>query len=743
MTANGSSTNPDWQQQASKSWMKGDFSRAAKLYEQAIEAEPDVKSYYWNLGLLLILQGEEAEAQTTWLVGMAEGAPEQIEEWTLDLLQVLRTEAERQESLNANSMAWAIRQHMREIAPQDINNLFKIIQIAIKLGTFTEQELLDLEIIQAIQSEPEIEVDSELLLDTLELVLNYPVFTSSILDFVEACSQRIDKPKEFIDVLMLASVRIAYTEKQPQFAIELGDICLRLDSENAEALRAIAPFYQNSGQYDKGIEAARRAYALAEDLPNQIYSNFLLLRGLMTAGGYWDESLSVFQHQEMLLLALIQANPTSLDIVATLRLLTPLFFQPYFRDDPKNNRLIQNQVVRICQDNIQQHYLEAVEEYRQRAKNTTEENPESKVLRIGYISHCFGRHSVGWLARWLFKHHNHSQFQVYTYLVGASDINLDPLQDWFIQKSDFVRKSAVDSAELAEQIYRDQIDILVDLDSITLDTTCAVMARKPAPIQVTWLGWDASGLPAIDYFIADPYVLPESAEEYYSEKIWRLPRTYIAVDGFESNVPSLRRDELEIPTDAVVFFSGQKGHKRHRDTAKLQMRIIKEVPHSYFLIKGFADEDAIKNFFFQIAEEEGVERDRLRFLPDAVSEQTHRANLTIADVVLDTYPYNGATTTLETLWMGIPLITRVGEQFAARNSYTMLMNVGVTEGIAWTDEEYVEWGIRFGQDEALRQQVSWKLWRSRHTAPLWNAKQFTRDMEDAYRQMWINHTKSK
>jgi predicted O-linked N-acetylglucosamine transferase (SPINDLY family) len=93
--------------------------------------------------------------------------------------------------------------------------------------------------------------------------------------------------------------------------------------------------------------------------------------------------------------------------------------------------------------------------------------------------------------------------------------------------------------------------------------------------------------------------------------------------------------------------------------------------------------------------------------------------------------------------MGIPLITRVGEQFAARNSYTMLMNVGVTEGIAWTDEEYVEWGIRFGKDEALRQRVSWKLWRSRHTAPLWNAKQFTRDMEDAYRQMWINYARSK
>jgi predicted O-linked N-acetylglucosamine transferase (SPINDLY family) len=86
--------------------------------------------------------------------------------------------------------------------------------------------------------------------------------------------------------------------------------------------------------------------------------------------------------------------------------------------------------------------------------------------------------------------------------------------------------------------------------------------------------------------------------------------------------------------------------------------------------------------------------------------------------------------------MCIPLVTRVGQQFAARNSYTMMMNAGVTEGIAWTDEEYVEWGIRLGKDVGLRQQISWKLWQSRKTSPLWNAKQFTREMEKAYEQMW-------
>ncbi|WP_445299280.1 O-linked N-acetylglucosamine transferase family protein, partial [Microcoleus sp.] len=133
----------------------------------------------------------------------------------------------------------------------------------------------------------------------------------------------------------------------------------------------------------------------------------------------------------------------------------------------------------------------------------------------------------------------------------------------------------------------------------------------------------------------------------------------------------------------------------------------------------------------------------LRFLPIVQTEMQHRANLAIADVVLDTYPYNGATTTLETLWMGIPMVTRVGQQFASRNSYAMMMNVGVTEGIAWTDEEYVEWGIRLGKESELRQQISWRLKESKKTSPLWNAQQFTREMEKAYEQMWLRYVEGR
>ncbi|NJO42198.1 MAG: hypothetical protein HC769_01350 [Cyanobacteria bacterium CRU_2_1] len=245
-------------------------------------------------------------------------------------------------------------------------------------------------------------------------------------------------------------------------------------------------------------------------------------------------------------------------------------------------------------------------------------------------------------------------------------------------------------------------------------------------------------MPSVDYFIADPYVLPDNAQDYYQETIWRLPQSYIAVNGFEIGTPSRRRDQLDIPDEAIVYLSSQTGLKRNPENVRLQLQILKAVPNSYFLIKSFrADQSLIETFFKEMADAEGVSVDRLRFLPDAPSELGHRANLQLADVVLDTYPYNGATTTLEALWVGLPIVTRVGQQFAARNSYTMLMNTGIHEGIAWNDAEYIEWGIRLGTDAALRQAIACRLWQSRRTAPLWDSQQFTREMEKAYEQMWM------
>jgi predicted O-linked N-acetylglucosamine transferase (SPINDLY family) len=271
-----------------------------------------------------------------------------------------------------------------------------------------------------------------------------------------------------------------------------------------------------------------------------------------------------------------------LSLETNVRLFNTAFFLPYFQDEPVTNRWIQNRLASIAANNTKEFAKETEKRFH---PAVAVDSPE--VIKIGFASHCFRQHSVGWLSRWFFKHYDREKFQVYLYFHASEPENAFA-QEWFI-KNAWQAHSSTSSLRLAEQVHEDKIDILVDLDSITLDTTCELMALKPAPIQVTWLGWDASGVPGIDYYIADPYVLPDNAQDYYQEKIWRLPQTYLAVDGFEVGVPTLRRDDLDIPTDAVVYLSAQRGYKRHLDTARLQMKILKEVPNSYFVIKGLGD----------------------------------------------------------------------------------------------------------------------------------------------------------
>jgi predicted O-linked N-acetylglucosamine transferase (SPINDLY family) len=730
-----------WQKQAEDLLVKGNYLQAASIYEQAVTREPDIKYHYWYLGLMYLLLEQEVEAQTTWLMAMMEGKTDQVDAWNAELADILYTEAERRQKPEEYPIAWKIRRQIKEIYPQAINNLLYLVQLSIVLETYTDEELEEYGLIEILKLEPKKEVNLELLTIVLRSVLDYAPLNKSSLNLVAASiSYFRNHPEDLIDQLLPAAVEIAYCQWNSRVASHLAEILLTLDPLNKDLLKHLAGFYQNAGELSQGIETAKKLYSLVDHLPDKVVANRQILRGLMTAGVYWQEAFSVnYRHQELISM-LIKEYPLTLDQLTVTRLFSSNYYAAYIEDNLQKNRIIQNHILQLCHANKEVYAPEYLAKYSQGNLYRKKQDKSSKKIKLGYLSHCLRGHSVGWLARWLFQHHDRDNFIVNGYFIHNKTI-AEPLHDWYINQVNQAYKSN-NVYEVTEQIYNDEVDILIDLDSITLDTTCEIMGFKPAPIQATWLGWDASGSPSVDYFIADPYVLPESAQEYYREKIWRLPQTYIAVDGFEVGVPTLNRQNLNIPHDAIVYFCPQRGFKLNPNVIRLQLQIIKEVPNSYFLVKESTDRQAVEDFFYQLANDEGVDTSKFRFISDVPSEAVHRANLGIADIVLDTYPYNGATTTLETLWMCIPMVTRVGEQFAARNSYTMMMNAGITEGIAWTDEEYVEWGVRLGKDEALRQQIAWKLRQSRKTSPLWNGKQFTREMEKAYTQMWQRYISS-
>ena len=432
---------------------------------------------------------------------------------------------------------------------------------------------------------------------------------------------------------------------------------------------------------------------------------------------------------------LVRAEEIDPDFYKTIAVGMILF---YFSDQPQIDRPLRFALASLATRSVRSIFAEEIQNYQtgmhQRILTQGKTTPD-RPLRIGYLSDALGLNSVGWLVRWTLYYHNPDLFEIYTYSTAKPR---DFLYDRLIaQYGENIRHVPLPIKQITDQIQADQIDILVDLGSLSEFTACIVSAIKPAPVQLTWLGLDASAIPTIDYYIADRYSLPDVAQDYYSEKLIKMPHCYIAVDGFELDRPSLTRSDLGIPDQGIIYLSSQGGAKRHPENMKLQVQILAQVPQSYLLIKGMkTDESSILKGFKELAGFWGVESDRIKIMPSTPREETHRANLKIADVILDTYPYNGATTTLEALWCEIPLVTRVGEQFAARNSYSMLMNAGVTEGIAWTDEEYVAWGVAFGLHQDLRDRVRWKLRQSKRTSPLWNARQFTRDLEAVYQQIW-------
>ena len=201
--------NLDWQEEVKQCWLEKNYSRVATLYETAITREPEVKSHYWYSGLALILKGEELEAQTTWLWGMADGDGEEIDKWTLELVEILETEAERQRlEVGDYNLAWAIRQHIREISPDNCNNLLHLIGLSTLSKTYTPEILAEIKIFELLNSEVELDIDLDLLMQVLVNIADIIPYNSSFYKLIEAISHHIKEKAVFINSLVLLIYKI-------------------------------------------------------------------------------------------------------------------------------------------------------------------------------------------------------------------------------------------------------------------------------------------------------------------------------------------------------------------------------------------------------------------------------------------------------------------------------------------------------------------------------------------------------
>ncbi|MCE2669154.1 MAG: O-linked N-acetylglucosamine transferase, SPINDLY family protein [Microcystis sp.] len=711
-----------WQNEVKTALENNQYDIVSQFYEELIEKETTEISHYWYLGLSYLLQAKEEQAQATWLFVFTQGDEQETDSWMLELSNILTTEANRQLELENLETSWLIRKHLQEINPSYLDNLLHLTLIEIKLNRFDSQQLQEWQILELITQGS---VNSQLLERVVIAVIPYA--HEYTIELVRLSLPYLGNSPELLNYVITVAGRFAFEKYQAIYSVDLAEAFLPLYPESLYLEVNLFWFYISLPDYEKAINLVNKLKEKSQTIDLKMFSQSLLFSGSLRASK-WNDIPSICQEYKHLIKEFIEKKPQDIHPLVRGALLTVMNPISYYEDNPKENRPLLSQIGSFFQET----YKEMLG-FQEESFDKPREDNANKKLKIGYIAQTLKHHPVGLLSRWTINYHNREQFDIHLYMVSQPVDEIT--KQWFSNPADKIYHATADSLTTYRKIKEDNIDILVDLDSGTGAIVAQVIALKPAPIQVNWLGFDGSGLPAVDYLLADPYVLPENAQEYYQEKIWRLPNTFVAVDGFEIAVPTLRREDLGINNDAVIYLSSQTAIKRNPAMIRLQMQILKSVPNSYFLIQGVADDNSLLDLFCQIAAEVGVETNRIKMLP-LYQTETYRANLAIADVVLDTYPFNGGTTTLETLWMGIPLVVKVGQQWSSRNGYTLMMNAGITEGIAWSDEEYVQWGIKLGLDKNLREEVRWKLRKSRHTSPLWNAKQFTRDLENAYRQMW-------
>ncbi|MGQ9865880.1 MAG: tetratricopeptide repeat protein [Pseudanabaenaceae cyanobacterium] len=284
---------------------------------------------------------------------------------------------------------------------------------------------------------------------------------------------------------------------------------------------------------------------------------------------------------------------------------------------------------------------------------------------------------------------------------------------------------------LATAIAQDQIDVLIELDSHTEPLNLSVLALGAAPQQLSWLGLDAPNLSDRHGALVDGYTHPPTVDALYRETLWRLPHAHIAVGGLgETPIPrAFYRQRWGIDDDTVVYLSPAAGRKLNRETIAAHVQILRDVPHSVLVRKGKGDTAAIARWYAEACDRWQVAPQRIRLVPHTRDEAEHYGYYRAADLVLDSYPYNGGSITLESLWYERPVISLCGRQSFARMGYSFNTAAGLPDTVVSSWEAYIQLAIAAGRDRELRESWQHKLAQGKIAgAPLWNVAGFAEDL---------------
>jgi protein O-GlcNAc transferase len=364
-------------------------------------------------------------------------------------------------------------------------------------------------------------------------------------------------------------------------------------------------------------------------------------------------------------------------------------------------------------------------------------------IRLAYLSSDFRDHPVTQLIAGLFEQHDKSLFEVTAISYAAEESASEEVSRIRGACERFIDVRLSTDDQVAEMIQQLEIDIAIDLNGITRNSRPNILSRRPAPVQVNYLGYAGTmGAEYVDYIIADSTVIPRDQFEFFSEKVVWLADSFMVNDSrrrvAEATPP---RSECALPEKAFVFCCFNNAFKIAPDVFKIWMRILRATPNSVLWLSG-AGGTAMANLRRE-AESNGVSPDRLIFATRVPSVADHLARLRQADLFLDTLPYNAHTTAADALWVGVPVLTCPGAAFAGRVAASLNRAIGLSELIVPSLEEYENLALTLAKDPARISALKATLAGNRGTHPLFDTRRFARNIEAAYRLMWERYRRGE
>jgi len=495
-------------------------------------------------------------------------------------------------------------------------------------------------------------------------------------------------------------------EKDLDAAIAAYQQSIRVNPNLPQAHHNIAKALYEKGQLDEAMRSNRRAIALRPDYASALRN---LANNLFEAGQI-EEAIATYRQAH--------GEDRAANAKSDSDLIYTLLAHPAYdaRGIAEETRRWNQRYAQPLAQSIQPH--------------ANDHNPNRR-LRIGYVSPDFRHHVVGQNLVPLFARHNHEEFEIICY---SQVPRPDSMTHWFRQHADGWQNNAdLSDEQLARQIRADRIDILVDL-ALHTGNRLLTFARKPAPVQATFAGYPGTtGLTTIDYRLSDPYLDPSGTDEsVYSEKTLRLPHSFWCYDPDDCrDIPFGSLPALD--SGLVTFGCLNNFCKINTIMLDLWTRVMQQVDGSRLLL--LAKQGSHRQRTINYLSQRGIEPHRIEFISHGPRreylKQFHRI-----DLGLDTYPYNGHTTSLDSFWMGVPVVTLVGQTPVSRAGWCQLSNLGLTELAAHTPDQFLQIAVDLAKDMPRLQQLRSDLRSRMEQSPLMDAAAFARSIETMYRQIW-------